>query len=1104
MLRTLFRRCLRYPTQTKFERKLCAEQLELRVMLDASASFVGAQMAGEIQYRVNSGGPQLAGTPEWSADAGASPSAFVNALGGNSFTATTALPIDVSHPSIPTGTPDAVFASERYDLGGGTEMQWNFPVAPGDYEVRLYFAEIFEFGQSVGFRKFDVQIEGVTVLDDYDVFADVGGFAGVVKTYQVTSDANIDIDFLHVNENPALKGIEIVSAGEVDELLTVSASQLDFGNVAANSTADQVLTLTNSSPIGGSDVTIDPATTAIVPTVQPFIFQFAQSIPIVLSPGEMTDVTVTFAPLVPGGAAAALSIPHSGVNSPINIGLTGQGQSVTTGEVIYRVNAGGTNIVSTPDWDVDTAANPSTYLNTQGGNSATFTTTDPVSMTHPSIPAGTPTAVLQSERYDLPGNTEMTWDFAVTPGEYEVRLYFAETFIFGQSTGFREFDVQIEGNTVLDGYDVYEDVGGFTGVMKSFPVVSDANLDIDLLRVKENPAIKGIEILSGGAVDELLIPSSSGLDFGTVAVNDSAVQLLTLTNNGPSGSNDVIIDPAAAFISPAEQPFTFQFAQATPIALAPGASTDVTVTYAPLGSGAANATLSVPHSGVNSPLNISLAGQAQVVAAGQVFYRVNVGSNGIAGNPNWEPDTDVFPSTYLSPQSLNTFTSTTGNAVDVSHPSIPIGTPAELFRSERYDFPGSGEMAWDFPVTPGEYEVRLYFSEIFEFGQSVGFRTFDVEIEGATVLTNYDVFADVGGFAGVMKSFTVVSDTNLDIDLLHVTENPALKGIEILAAENLPLQPSTTSLDFGSLTNGLTSQLSVVLTNNNTGDIVIDPASATIQPFGSPFSVAFAQSTPITVSPGGSTTAIITFSPVQAVPSSATLSIVHSAANSPIDITLDGIGVDTGTVNFNKSVLSTLEGLINPTSLQFGADDRLYVAEQGGTIHALTIVRNGPNDFQVVNQEKIFLIRDMPNHSDDGALEPSQSGRLVTGFVTAGTSQNPILYVSSSDPRIGAGPDGFDLNLDTNSGIISRLTWNGTSWEKLDLVRGLPRSEENHGPNGMQLDASGTVMYLAIGGNTNAGAPRTTLPCCRNMRSRLRSCRSIWRRLARRPMTCPR
>ena len=41
-------------------------------------------------------------------------------------------------------------------------------------------------------------------------------------------------------------------------------------------------------------------------------------------------------------------------------------------------------------------------------------------------------------------------------------------------------------------------------------------------------------------------------------------------------------------------------------------------------------------------------------------------------------------------------------------------------------------------------------------------------------------------------------------------------------------------------------------------------------------------------------------------------------------------------------------------------------------------------------------------------------------------------------------------------------------------MRGLPRSEENHSANGLQLDPETNTLYLAQGGNTNMGAPPTT------------------------------
>lgn len=160
----------------------------------------------------------------------------------------------------------------------------------------------------------------------------------------------------------------------------------------------------------------------------------------------------------------------------------------------------------------------------------------------------------------------------------------------------------------------------------------------------------------------------------------------------------------------------------------------------------------------------------------------------------------------------------------------------------------------------------------------------------------------------------------------------------------------------------------------------------------------------------------------------------------------------------------------NPTSIQFGPDGRLYVAQQNGLILAYTIQRVAAGDYQVTDTETIDQVFNMSNRNDDGSVV-GVVGRQVTGILVVGTPANPVLYVTSSDPRIGAGGSGEDTNLDTNSGILSRLTFNGASWSKVDLVRGLPRSEENHSPNGMQIDAATNTLFLAQGGNTNAGAP---------------------------------
>lgn len=177
-----------------------------------------------------------------------------------------------------------------------------------------------------------------------------------------------------------------------------------------------------------------------------------------------------------------------------------------------------------------------------------------------------------------------------------------------------------------------------------------------------------------------------------------------------------------------------------------------------------------------------------------------------------------------------------------------------------------------------------------------------------------------------------------------------------------------------------------------------------------------------------------------------------------------------GSVAFSKSSLAGETSSL-PTSLQFGPDGRLYVAQQDGAINVYEVVRNGKDSYAVTSTETITSIQSIPNHDDDGTLNASVTDRQVTGLLVVGTAANPVIYVGSSDPRIGGGDGGATTGLDTNSGVISRLTWNGSSWQKADLVRGLPRSEENHSTNGLQLDPATNTLYVAQGGNTNMGAP---------------------------------
>ena len=201
-----------------------------------------------------------------------------------------------------------------------------------------------------------------------------------------------------------------------------------------------------------------------------------------------------------------------------------------------------------------------------------------------------------------------------------------------------------------------------------------------------------------------------------------------------------------------------------------------------------------------------------------------------------------------------------------------------------------------------------------------------------------------------------------------------------------------------------------------------------------------------------------------------TFKIAAKNANGTSPKSLPTNAVTPTTIAFGKSVLQGTSS-ISPTVARFGPDGRLYVAQFDGLIKAYTITRNGTNSYAVTNTETIDLIQQIPNHDDDGTLNPSVTTRMITGLLVVGSAASPVIYVSSSDPRIGGGAAGTQTNLDTNSGVISRLTHDASGWQRQDVVRGLPRRESSHATNTLVLDQTTNTLYVAQGGNTNMGAP---------------------------------
>ncbi|TFH21478.1 MAG: hypothetical protein E4H03_10580, partial [Myxococcales bacterium] len=110
------------------------------------------------------------------------------------------------------------------------------------------------------------------------------------------------------------------------------------------------------------------------------------------------------------------------------------------------------------------------------------------------------------------------------------------------------------------------------------------------------------------------------------------------------------------------------------------------------------------------------------------------------------------------------------------------GTEA-MFKCEHWDPGAAPELLYSFDVPDNVYMVNLLFMNSFTGTTGVGQRVFDITIEGNVVYPAFDPVAVAGGSVPVVRSAIIeVTDNNgLQIELGHLTENPAIKGIEILA-----------------------------------------------------------------------------------------------------------------------------------------------------------------------------------------------------------------------------------------------------------------------------------------------------------------------------------
>jgi hypothetical protein len=120
---------------------------------------------------------------------------------------------DVIDLKTPNAAPLAIYQAERYG-----EFTYTIPLkpVPGGYTVRLHFVETKY--SAAGQRKFNIDINGTSVVSDFDIFAEAGAKdKAVVKDFPHIvpgADGKISIWFHKGSaDNAKINGIEIFPSG---------------------------------------------------------------------------------------------------------------------------------------------------------------------------------------------------------------------------------------------------------------------------------------------------------------------------------------------------------------------------------------------------------------------------------------------------------------------------------------------------------------------------------------------------------------------------------------------------------------------------------------------------------------------------------------------------------------------------------------------------------------------------------------------------------------------------------------------------------------------------------------------------------------------------
>ena len=436
----------------------------------ASATTLTASSGTSI-VSINAGGPAVS-------DSGGGDNSFVAdedySAGGTTYSVTNTITIPASVATI--AAPAAVYQDARQ----GT-VTYTIPglTAGSSYTVRLHFAELYF--SAAGERVFNVAINGTTVLTNFDIYATAQAkYRAVVEQFTATANSSGDIVIAFTNgtvDQPMINGVEVL--GSSTSCSTVPAAPT---GLTANATS--------SSSIGLSWTAVTPPANCSISGYSVYRSTTSGFTP---SPSNLVTNGVTGTTYTNTGLTASTTYYYKveAVDADGSSAASTQASATTqaaggSSEVVAiacggpaESNSGGGDYSFVADEDFN-----------GGGDNSPVTAT--INLAQPGVNAA-PMGVYQHGRagvftYTIPGLT--------AGSTYTVLLHFAETYF--SAAGNREFNVAINGTTVLTNLDIYGTVGKDAALLESFNTTannSSGQIVIAFtLGAANQPVLMGIEV----------------------------------------------------------------------------------------------------------------------------------------------------------------------------------------------------------------------------------------------------------------------------------------------------------------------------------------------------------------------------------------------------------------------------------------------------------------------------------------------------------------------------------------------------------------------------------------------------------------------------------